>query len=221
MKTLANKFSEDIGKARITAHSIEQFYDCPSKQDYRWIIKELKGEIVTQQKGQHTVVENYIEMHAIHTKMKRVIPIICKGPSYLFGTATESDLKTICLSVSELARSHRVIAHVVDVNILVINITRVERSENGQTLNKIIWSLANLDVKLGNITQALEKGVFQVGQYVQLYFQLGSVMQAVRRTVWQADSYVEHVQIQLYMLLLGHLSLPVLTQRSLKDHKSI
>ena len=27
-----NKLSEDLGKARITAHSIEQFYDFPSKQ---------------------------------------------------------------------------------------------------------------------------------------------------------------------------------------------
>ena len=32
-------------------------------------------------------------------------------------------------------------------------------SENRQALSKIIGSLANLDVKLGNITQALERGV--------------------------------------------------------------
>ena len=36
-------------------------------------------------------------------------------------------------------------------------------SENRQTLNKIIGSIANLDVKLGNITQALLKEVFQIG----------------------------------------------------------
>ena len=33
-------------------------------------------------------------------------------------------------------------------------------SENRQALNKIIGSLANLNVKLGNIAQALEKYVF-------------------------------------------------------------
>ena len=32
-------------------------------------------------------------------------------------------------------------------------------SENGRALNKIIGSLANLDVKLDNMTQALEKGI--------------------------------------------------------------
>ena len=30
-----NRLSEDLGKARITAHSIKQFYDFPSMQDYR------------------------------------------------------------------------------------------------------------------------------------------------------------------------------------------
>ena len=83
-------------------------------------------------------------------------------------------------------------------------------------LNKIIGSLLNLDVKLGNITQALEKEVFQVGQSLQLYLQLDSIIQAIRRTVWQANSYVEHVQLQLNMLSLGHLSPSVITPRSFK-----
>ena len=39
------------------------------------------------------------------------------------------------------------------------NIGREEMSENRQALNKVLGNLANLDVKLGNITQALERGV--------------------------------------------------------------
>ena len=89
-------------------------------------------------------------------------------------------------------------------------------SENRQDLNKIIDSLANLDIKLGNITQALEKVVFQVGQFIQLYLQLDSIIQAIRRTVWQVNSYVKHVQLQFNMLSLGHLPLSVISPRSLK-----
>ena len=65
-----NGLSEDLGKARIAAHKIEQFYDFPSKQGYGRIIKGLKGEIVALLNDQHNVVENYIELPAIHTKMK-------------------------------------------------------------------------------------------------------------------------------------------------------
>ena len=81
--------------------------------------------------------------------MKRsLIHIIGKGLNLLFGTATESDLSTIHSSVSRLAKSQEEIGYVVDENILVIIITGVEMSENRQALNKIIGSLANLDVKL-------------------------------------------------------------------------
>ena len=47
------------------------------------------------------------------------------------------------------------IAHVVNENVSVINITRVEMLENRQALNKMIGSLANFDVNLGSITQPL------------------------------------------------------------------
>ena len=101
-----NRLSEDLGKARITAHSIEKFYDFPSKQDYGRITKRLKGEVVALQNNQHTLMEKYIELHAIHTKMKRSpIPVIAKSLGYLFGTATEADLNTIHSGVNRLVKS--------------------------------------------------------------------------------------------------------------------
>ena len=82
-------------------------------------------------------MENYTELHALHTKMKKsLIPIIGKGPSYLFKTATESDLNTIRSNVSRLAKSQDEVACVLDENIFVINITRVEMPKNTQALNK-------------------------------------------------------------------------------------
>ena len=173
----------------------------------------MKGEIVAVQNDQHTLVKDYMELHVIHTNKKRsLIPIVGKGLSCLFGTVTESDLHTICSNVSRLAKSQEEIAHVVDENISVINITRVEMSENRHTLNKIIWSLVKVDVRFGNITQELEEEVFHIGQFVQLYLQLDSIIQAIRRTVWQANSYVEDVQLQLNMLLLGHFQHQSLSQ---------
>ena len=86
-----------------------------------------------------------------------MIPIIGKGLNYLFGTATESDLNTICSSFSRLAKSQEMIANAVDENISLINITRVEMSENRQALNKIIGILANLYVKLGNVATSIRK----------------------------------------------------------------
>ena len=89
-------------------------------------------------------------------------------------------------------------------------------SENRKAVNKIIGSLSLLDSKIGNITQALEREVFQVSQFIQLYVQLDSVIQAVRRTIWWAGTYMKHIQLQLNMLSFGHLSSAVITPTGLK-----
>ena len=163
------------------------------------------------------LVESYIDLHAIYTRIQRsLIPIIGKGLSFLFGTATEADLKVIHNNIDNLANNQDEMAHVIDENISVINITRAEMPQNRQTLNKIIGSLSVLNTKPGNITQALAREAFQVGQFVQLYLQLDSVIQAVRRTIWQDGSYLDHIQLQLNMLSLSHLSPSVITPRSLK-----
>ena len=45
----------------------------------------MKGEIVALPKDKHILVENYIELHAMHPKMKRsLIPVIGKVLDYLF-----------------------------------------------------------------------------------------------------------------------------------------
>ena len=65
-------------------------------------------------------MENSIELHAIQTKMKRLlIPIIGKGLSS-FWNHYRSDLNTIHSSVSRLAKSQEEIVHVIGQYVLVI-----------------------------------------------------------------------------------------------------
>ena len=188
------KLSNDLDKARTAAHTIDQFYKAASKQDFRSVIARLRAEIATLQKDQMNLVESYVDLHAVHTRIQRLlIPITGKGLSFLFGTATEADLKVIHNNIDKLVNNQEEMANVIDENISVINITRVEMSQNRQILYKIIGSLAVLDSKLGNITQALEREVFLVGKFVQPYLQLDSVIQAVRRTILQTGSYLDHI----------------------------
>ena len=191
---------------------MDQLYESTSKQDFMSVNAILKAEIVALQEDKVNLVKSYIDLHAIHSKVQRsLIPIIGKGLNFLFGTATESDLKAIYNNVDRLAKNQEGMAHIIDENISAINVTRAEMSENSQAINKIIGSLSLLDSKIGNITQALERQVFQVSQFIQLYVSLDSVIQAIRRTIWQADTYVQHIQLQLNILSLGHLSPAVIT----------
>ena len=75
--------------SKIAANGIESFYDYASKQDCHKITKELNDEISSLQNDRRDLVDGYIELYPMHNKMQRsLIPIISKGLSYLFGTAT-------------------------------------------------------------------------------------------------------------------------------------
>ena len=63
-----------------------------------------------------------------------------------------------------------------DESISVINVTQLEMAENRETINRIIAHLSNLDAKLGDVIQALEHEVFQLGQFLQLYLQLDTII---------------------------------------------
>ena len=71
---------------------------------------------------------------------RSLICIIGKGLHFLFDTPTESNLKTIHNNVDRLAKNQEEMAHIIEENISVINVTRVEMSENKQDINKIIDS---------------------------------------------------------------------------------
>ena len=80
----------------MAAHTVDQLYESPSKQDFKFVIAGLKAEIVALQEDKSPFSGSYIDIHAIHSRVQRsLIPIKGKGLNFIFGTATESDLKTI------------------------------------------------------------------------------------------------------------------------------
>ena len=52
------KVSNAVGKARTAGHTIDQFYEAPSKQDFRSVIAGLRAEIATLQEDQMNLVES-------------------------------------------------------------------------------------------------------------------------------------------------------------------
>ena len=86
------RLADNIGKAQIAAYTIKQFYDHPSKHDFKNIITGLKKNSIPLQGDQVAIMGNCIELHSIHKRTKRsLIPIVGKCLSFLFGTATESE----------------------------------------------------------------------------------------------------------------------------------
>ena len=70
-------------------------------------------------------MDGYIEHYFMHIRFKDLILLIRKGLSYLFGTATHSDLRKIWINVDRLANNPKEIAHVVYESILIIIVPQV------------------------------------------------------------------------------------------------
>ena len=127
---LLNKLSLDVHGASATFDSIRQHYDHPEKQGFLNVFKGLEKEINSLRSNKVYVIESYIGYLAIQGRLKKsLIPIVGKAVGYLFGTATEGDIKAIQRNIKRLAQNQEEIAHVVDESISVINITRIELDE--------------------------------------------------------------------------------------------
>ena len=98
----------------------------------------------------------------------------------------------------------------------ILNTSRVQISENRQSINKLSISINNIQERINNVSQSLEKQVVQLEEFVQLYLELDLIIEEAKRTVNNAQMYMEHLQLQLNMHSLGHLSPSVITAQSIK-----
>ena len=121
-----------------------------------------------------------------------------------------ADVKKFCHIINILAQNQIEMSHVVE-EFHYINTSRVQISENRQSINKLSIKIYNIKERTYNVSQILEKLVVRLEEFVQLYLQLDSIIEEAKRTVNNAQMYMEHLQLQLNMLSLGHLSPSVIT----------
>ena len=86
------------------------------------------------------------------------MPIVGKALSFLFGTVSEEDLNPIKRSVQNLSQNQnqKQITHVLEENISILNVTRIQVAENRKALSELLTGLKTIDFKLENITRTLE-----------------------------------------------------------------
>lgn len=135
----------------------------------------------------------------------------------LFGTLTEADVSSIKNNIRVLAENQNKISHFLSENLSILNITRIEVSQNREAINSLIDDLQEVDNKLENITHEIERQINELGNFVQQYVQLDLITGELKLLIQKAMTYLEHLASQLNMLSLGHLSPSVITRTNLKQ----
>ena len=160
-------------------------------------------------------MHNYLRgIELLQTRPKRaVLPIVGKALSVLFGTVSESDMKTIRRKLKDVEEGQKVLAQVAKESVSILNVTRVELAKNRGTIDWLVGSMETLQEEVGNVTD----GLIELDNFVQQYFQLMAIITRVRQTSRTLITLLEHVRAQLDMLSLGHLSPSIVTPSHLRS----
>ena len=74
---------------------------------------------------------------------RSLIPIIGQLMTTLFGTVSEKDLENINRNIKSLASNHKQIIHDLDVSLSVLNLTRMQITENRRSIMDLIVVIKN------------------------------------------------------------------------------
>ncbi|CAG2230956.1 unnamed protein product [Mytilus edulis] len=210
------KLSNDIVQTAALAQEITRRYDKPEKEGFKNTLSNLRNEFRLLTDTHTSILRIFNDYKALHRNKRSVLPIIGKAMHFLFGTLTDSDVSAIKGNIRVLADNQNKLSHVLSENLSILNVTRIEVSENRHAINSLIGDLREIDSKLENVTEEFEKQIIDLENYIQKYVQLDLITGELKLLMQKAMFYLEHLGSQLNMLSLGHLSPSTITPTNLK-----
>ncbi|CAG2242291.1 unnamed protein product [Mytilus edulis] len=206
-ENFVNQLSKDIAQSFILAQRETLFYSKPGYEMYFRTLNNLKEEYRWLTGMYETILSGLQEYDKLQHRTKRsVLPFVGRIMSFLFGTVSDEDLRTINSNIRVLANNQKRISHVLSESLTIVNVTRAEVAQNRKTINSLTTGLHDVDLKLRNITKLLKKEIADLETFVDIYAKLDVITSEMKLMVQRATFYFVHLNSQLNMLSLGHLS---------------
>ena len=137
---------------------------------------------------------------------RSLIPIIGQAAGWLFGLVTEQDISDIRKNIKNLASNQQHILHVVQENISILNMSRIEIAENRQAIMDLVESVFKLDEKLEKLVGEIQRQISENKYFLEMYLKLDLIINEIKEMIQNAMFYLEHLQTQLNFLSLGKLT---------------
>ncbi|VDI78044.1 Hypothetical predicted protein [Mytilus galloprovincialis] len=220
-----NKIEQDLGKAFLAiqkVHTTSMFYT-PEKNNILATILSLQREVEGLNRTKdylHSQFNDYKSLYydeSAQFRTKRsLFPIIGKALSFLFGTVSDSDLSKIRRNIKTLAQNQDAISHIVQDGLTILNTTQTHVSENRHKVNELIESVEELGSRLQTFATDIEKQIEVMGSYLQAYLHMDMIIGEIKDLLNIAGDYLKHLQLQLNMLSLGHMSPSLISPGNLR-----
>ena len=156
-----NTISSELETITDTTWQVVSRYTEQEKQVFTKSLRQLGHELRTMREIFTCMIESYVLYKALQGRQKRpLLPFVGKAMHFLFGAVTDSDFKAVRRNVEHLAENQQKLKHVVEDSHILINLNRLKITENRQTTNELIYSLAEVDNRLETLLQRVEKDIY-------------------------------------------------------------
>ena len=122
--------------------------------------------------------------------------------STLFGTVSENELDNINRNIKDLARNQEQIIHDLDVCLSVLNLTRMQVTENRRSIMDLIIVVQKLDRKVFSLQQAFSQKFVRLEQFIHTYLQFQMILDEIRLMTQDAIFYLENLNSSLLFYYL-------------------
>ena len=218
---LINQIKNDLVHTDEIVKTITNFYESSNMTGYVETFKSLHIEVDLLTDTYNSVYNNFAEYQSLsvngHRSQRSLIPIIGQLMSTLFGTVSENDLENINRNIKALAGNQKQIIHDLDVSLSVLNLTRMQVSENRRSIMDLIMVVQKLDRKIFDLQQVFSAKFVRLEQFVHTYLQFQMILDEIKQTTQDAVFYLESLKSELNMLSMQHLSTNTISPKDLKE----
>ena len=218
---LINQIKNDLVHTDEIVKTITNFYESSNMTGYVETFKSLHIEVDLLTDTYNSVYDNFAEYQSLsvngHRSQRSLIPIIGQLMSTLFGTVSENDLENINRNIKALAGNQKQIIHDLDVSLSVLNLTRMQVSENRRSIMDLIIVVQKLDRKIFDLQQIFSAKFVRLEQFVHTYLQFQMILDEIKQTTQDAVFYLESLKSELNMLSMQHLSTNTISPKDLKE----
>ena len=137
--------------------------------------------------------------------------------SFLFGVVSEDELGQIRNSVNVLERNQQSILHVVKESLTILNVSRIQISENRHAITELIVALQKKNTRINRTSELMEKQILKLEQFIDLYLKRDLIIDELKQMTQHAMFYLENIRLQLNLLSMGRLSPSIISPSNLRQ----
>ena len=131
------KLSHDIGQAANITDLIIDHFTGRSYGRFVGTIKSLRKEVL--QDTHACIIQSYSDYRSLGSSDKQsLLPFVGQAFSFLFGTVSEADTENISHGQADLYSNQQDIVHVLEEQMSILNVSRVQIAENRQAIYLVI-----------------------------------------------------------------------------------